>query len=175
MNCSDWLNFIVNSVCAIATVAAVIVALWQTKYSNRKKIKTTAKNSYIMIQNNDGTISNRAWKTISMEVVNIGNRTVNLVDWGVYFDKSFSLQILDVTGKTLPKAVGIEDSVKLAADLSGLKRSMCENRDQIKNTESAIKLYVSDSTGKQYYAKTNYTAKQIMEMKESDTTISLKE
>ena len=175
MDCSDWLNFIVNSVCAIATVAAVLVALWQTKYSNHKRIKTIAKDAYIMIQNNDGTISNKAWMTISMEVVNIGNRTVNLVDWGVYFDKSFSLQILDVTGKTLPKTIGIEDSVKLAADLSGLKRSMRENHDKIKNTESIIKLYVSDSTGKQYYAKTNYTATQIMEMKESDTTVSVKE
>ena len=36
MNCSERMSFIVDTICAVASVAAVIVALWQTKYSNRK-------------------------------------------------------------------------------------------------------------------------------------------
>lgn len=71
----DWNLFwtavgaIGGSIGAIATFSAVVVALWQTKYNNRKKLKVTVteKNSVVSMKDN------QIFHYVGLSVINIGN------------------------------------------------------------------------------------------------------
>lgn len=67
---------------AIATTAAVIVALWQTRYQNKKKLKIgfTEDMTYIPI-GRCGTVKKNQYFEIN--VVNVGNRKVYIEHFGV--------------------------------------------------------------------------------------------
>ena len=65
---------------AVATTAAVVVALWQTKYSQKKIIKLTFSDNFQLYNPNTG----ESVKFIGLSVTNIGNRKVIIRTWGVH-------------------------------------------------------------------------------------------
>ena len=88
MTCSEIWGIVISIISAIATLAAVIVALWQTKYSNKKKLKLSFTTKALMIQDMATLqFAKNAILLLSVSVVNIGNRKVVLTDWGFQFDK----------------------------------------------------------------------------------------
>ena len=86
-------EIIISAIAAIATVVAVIVALWQTKYSNKKKLKikaTETVNFYLhMLGTNKKQFSPRLF---SFTVVNVGNRKIRIIEYGIYLNKSLQIK-----------------------------------------------------------------------------------
>lgn len=71
-------------------ISTVIVALWQTKYANKKKIK------YYILENN--TIVNpdiyTSRKYIGLSITNTGNKKVILSSWGKMVSRNETIMIL---------------------------------------------------------------------------------
>ena len=92
----DWNLFwtavgaIGGSIGAIATFSAVVVALWQTKYNNRKKLKVTVteKNSVVSMKDN------QIFHYVGLSVINIGNRDVVIKSWGFELNGDSRLVII---------------------------------------------------------------------------------
>ena len=160
-----WTAFgaIGGTVGALATAAAVIVALWQTKYNFKKKIRVKFTDSSIAV--ND--VSKR--KLICVEIINIGNRDVNIQSWGFKVNKKKQFLLytyladdpfLKSLNPKFPHAIKIEESQSLYYPLALFKEQMA---DFLKSKEihpsKKIEFFIKDSTGKEYAVKTPKSVK----------------
>ena len=96
MNGIDWNLFwtafgaIGGTLGALATAAAVIVALWQTRYSQKKKLKLSFTDDIAVVPQN-GTVVRRY---VGVRIANIGNREVVITGWGFDLEKPHSMMIV---------------------------------------------------------------------------------
>lgn len=152
---------------AIATTAAVIVALWQTKYANRKKLKVEFNDNIFVMPANGPAI--KKYEFVGITVTNIGNRNVCLQDWRVMlpnkktaiimYDKSMiAQQMADPWPRTLEPEQ--QDSQywnkKLFVDFIQNEAS------QVKNKHRKLVWFVKDSTGRLYKTKSKKTIHQYL-------------
>lgn len=72
---------------AVATTAAVVVALWQTKYSQKKIIKLGFSDNFQLYNPNTG----ESVKFIGISVTNTGNRKVIIRTWGVHLKEGSAI------------------------------------------------------------------------------------
>lgn len=161
---------------AVATFGAVIVALWQVKYANKKKIKITITKVAQVIQNiATMTFNNKAILMLSVKVVNIGNRKIKLTDWGIQINRKEAFQIVALNPHTskLPVDLEIENSVLLQTDFSGLCNALKNNNMKLGNLKHKPKVYVMDSTGKKHYKKMPQSYSYYLSLKDSDMQINL--
>lgn len=168
MNCMDWNLFwsafgaIGGTLGAFATAAAVIVALWQTKFSQRKKLKVEFIEDTAVVLQSSSSIT----KFISVRVTNIGNRDVVIDSWGFVLNEETSMLILpdaSSLGKaiqvTLPHKLALEESISLYYRKELFAAAVTENcNNHNLNALKPIKFYVTDSTGKKYYVETKKKA-----------------
>lgn len=168
MNCIDWNLFwtafgaIGGTLGALATAAAVIVALWQTKYSQRKKLKLSFTDDIAVVPQN-GTVIRRY---VGVSIANIGNREAVITGWGFDLAKPQSMLIVPDTSPIekaiqpkLPYRLSLEESITLyyQKDLfTQVVTESCDNK-QLKK-DQPIRFYVSDSTGKKHYVNTQKNA-----------------
>ena len=84
-----WTAFsaIGQAVGAIATSAAVIVALWQIRYANRKKVKLSFSDKNVVFSGN----GNLEFHFVNMTVTNIGNKNIIIRNWGIKVSKKKSI------------------------------------------------------------------------------------
>ena len=168
MSCYEIWSIIIGATGAIATFSAVIVALWQTKYANRIKLKCC------FIENN--TVCNMNFgqqkSYVGMDISNIGNKKVIVSSWGIktlnkflliltnieqiensdYFDKAVSVKT--------PYELDVEQNVTFfyAKDLFRQQlQSLIEN-GEIKSNRH-IQFIVRDTTGRKYKVKSKKSAK----------------
>ena len=87
MSLYEILSIIISATGASATFAAVVVALWQTKYANKKKLKCSfiERNTVVDPQNYDKKLY------VTMRISNIGNKKVVINNWGIKLKDSFIL------------------------------------------------------------------------------------
>lgn len=136
---------------AIATTAAVFVALWQSIYSNRKKVK---------IRFRDNVRKGDALDTepyVELEVVNTGNRKVILSRYGIIFngnvfaiafpDESEMISILN------PIELEVEECTRIEWKKSEFIKQLQE-QCKISNN-SKVTLFVQDTTGTMYTYETS--------------------
>ena len=76
-----WTAFaaIGQAVGAIATAAAVIVTLWQVRYSNKKKLKMKFTDKSVVFSERGDS----RYFFVNLSVTNIGNRNVIVRNWGL--------------------------------------------------------------------------------------------
>lgn len=160
-----WTAFgaIGGTVGALATAAAVIVALWQTKYNFKKKVKVRFTDNAMAI--ND-TLKQ---KLICVEVINIGNRDIIVQNWGIktkkreycIFTGAATNPFFRNLNKQLPYTVRIEELFSLYYPFDLFKK---QANDLIETKEinplDKVSFYFHDSTGKEYIVKTSKTAQQ---------------
>lgn len=80
-------SLIITGLGVIATFSAVIVALWQTKYASRKKLKCQfIENNVVM---NPNSFDKKLY--VAMSISNIGNKKVIVSNWGIKLKDSFIL------------------------------------------------------------------------------------
>lgn len=171
----DWMLFwtafgaIGGTIGAFATTAAVIVALWQTKYTNKKALKVEFSDNIRVGSCNSNPA--RWMEYVGITVTNIGNRNVKLMDWRFEFpDKKSGLILQDYLqiGKTLsekwPMTLEPEDQTSQYWDKELFyayvldEAPKCSNRDMKKR----ITWIVKDSTGHMYKTMSHKTLQQYL-------------
>ena len=174
MTCAEKWEIGISTISAIATLLAIIVALWQTRYANKKKIKLSVtikariSQDAITLQ-----FEKKASILLSVFVVNIGNRKVVLTDWGFQFDKINALQIVNINEKVFPCELEIECAKELQTDLLSVRKALIQNKDQIKNKKKKLIVYVTDSTGRRYYVRMPHTIKYYSSLKEENLSLEI--
>lgn len=151
---------------AVATLAAVLVALYQSKWANRKKLRLSFGDSYNSIDQIYGVQG----PYICMTIRNVGNRRVIIDSWGIKFSKNdwlfFRGNVLnpaDPDFNQLPKDVQIEERVCLLLKRKPFTEAIQQKYESGRiRLYSRIKLYVADSSGKLYYLTTKYRVKHYL-------------
>ena len=171
MEYNDWILFwtafgaIGGTIGALATAMAVIVALWQTKYANRKKLKIDFSDKVTVVPAIGG-IENRQ-EFMSITATNIGNRNVKVCSWQLRLPNGRNAVVLQDTspvGKLLspswPVTLEPEDSTSQywRKDLfyAFIKDEVSRGQDKNKK----IVWIVKDSTDKEYSVKSPKTLQE---------------
>ena len=171
MNCYEKWTIAISAISAIVTLFAIFVALWQTKYANKKKLKLSNTIVAQVVQDlSTGEIANSSDFFLYVKVVNIGNRKVILNDWGISFSKKMALQIASKSTKLFPCEIDVEQYKDLQTSLRGLRNALNNNQQLIKNKKRKLKIYVIDSTGKKYFTKLPNPIDYYMQLAEEQLT-----
>ena len=146
---------------ATATTAAVIVALWQTKYSQKKKLSLDFTDNFQLYNPYTGA----SLKFVGLSVTNVGNRKVIIQTWGVHLNEGSAIVMPppDVKGMEklaytkLPQVLDVEESIDLQWQIDRFQTFLESNKDNICKNKPLV-FFVKDSTGKQYTVKTRKNA-----------------
>ena len=176
--CIDWEVFW-NALSSIGTIAAVIVALyitkWQNVISNRKEIKIKYRNGYVhgnTIRTFDGFPEEKPINCITVEFINTGNRKVILDSIKLEFKSKHAFGLippfssLDDKEMTLPCGLEIEEVGHfriLVSDFHAIVKNCLESSQGSLNDE--IVIVASDTTGKEYRYKTGFKYNQYLDIK----------
>lgn len=160
-------SLIIGAVGAVATFSAVIVALWQTKYVNQKRLKCC------FIENNTVCSANfnHHKSYVGMDITNIGNKKVIVNSWGIKTQNKFLLILTDIEkmdnsddfDKALsiktPYSLDVEQNVTFfyARDLFCKRIQELIESGEIQN-DKPVQFIVRDSTGKRYKVKSKKIA-----------------
>ena len=149
---------------ALSTTIAVIVALWQVKYAQKKKVKLFLKENATVISQNE----NFDYQYITLTITNIGNRYIVIDKWGLFLNKKEMIFILKDTSPilesqqvNLPHKLEIEESISLfykKENFLKIMRKYVENKKI--NQDKKVKFFIIDSTGKFYIIKTRKPLKK---------------
>ena len=151
-------------------VVAVIVALWLAKYAQKKKLKLQFSDN-VKISTGMGQ---KTGELVSLNVTNVGNRTVVLARWGIQLKGDYKLLIVpnlpmeslpvpfqNSFAREFPYSLDIEHEVTLYYEkckfLKAISES-CQNNEI--EPEQKIIFFVTDSTGKEYCVKSQKKAKE---------------
>ena len=123
---------------AIATTAAVIVALWQTKYAERKKIKLSKLEIIKIVSNDNETKGEVKAEYVAIRVTNVGNRVVTIQNWGFKGKNGYDVVLPDNSSfeqqlqPELPYKLEVEESINLVYSKDRfleLAKKSCEIED----------------------------------------------
>ena len=161
----DKWSLIISAIAAIATFSAVVVALWQTKYANRKKLKCDffEKNTIVDPANYNKKIY------VAMNITNPVTTNVILNNWGIKLKDSFIMIMTEGYEKdSFDKAVSVKLPYSLEPE-ENITFYYAENlfiellRENIKkgdiDSDNKIVFVAHDSAGKSYIAKSKHKAK----------------
>lgn len=146
---------------ALATAVAVIVALWQTKYSQKKKVKLKFHDRMSTV----GGIGGRNFVGIS--ITNIGNRDVIVQSWGIkLYGKEFVIitqamndSVLNLLNVSLPHILKIEESITLYYPIEQYVIALTNFvREKDIQPSKRVRFFFRDSTGKEHIVKTTKPA-----------------
>lgn len=149
---------------AIATTAAVIVALWQTRYQNKKKLKIgfTEDMTYIPI-GGCGTVKKNQYFEIN--VVNVGNRKVYIEHFGVLGKDEDGLreriiQPSEPFGRPIifPYELDIEQGLSCPLEKSVFLANL--KKGNLLDESQKLVFYAKDSTGEFYTCQSTKTLQQ---------------
>lgn len=144
---------------AIATTGACIIALWQTQYNNRKKIKLKFSITTDLITSKN---------YISISVINTGNRKIVITEWCYFTNDKSRRVVISTLSSTfnpvqLPQTIDIENKLDLYFDFSLFVKYLEEliKNDIIKENQK-ITFGIKDSTDKIYKTKSQNTVKEFL-------------
>lgn len=151
---------------ALATTIAVIVALWQTKYSQKKKIKLLFNEDITVVPQNVKAF----YRYVGITVTNIGNRDIVIRSWGFKLHSGERVVIIKDTSPIanliqidLPHKLAIEESIDLTYNKKFFLEILLENiKDKRIRQDQKLEFYVVDTTGKVYIVKTTQKVKEII-------------
>ena len=137
---------------SVATTAAVIVALWQTKYSTKKRLKIEFNDDIKLYNEHLGKI---VGEYIGISIINIGNRDVIITDWSILTNNKSRTKIMTerqgILKVSLPAKVEIENKLDLNYEreyFNNFIKDITQKHPKLKKQK--IKFQVMDSTGKKY-------------------------
>ena len=178
----DWMLFwtafgaIGGTIGALATAGAVIVALWQTKYAYKKKIKVKFDDVGSAISRSGA----RIFDFVSLTVTNIGNRDVVIERWGFELENKREVLIFsempiqglpqvvqDALRSTFPYTLQMEQRTSFYYEKDLFMKMIpeyCRNKEL--NPKKPIRFFVKDSTGRKYYCESTKKAGEYFAVKE---------
>lgn len=147
---------------AMATAAAVIVALWQTKYANRKKLKIEFHDSTAVIP--PGGDFSQKLGFVSISVTNIGNKQAQVCSWQFYSrDRRFVQIIPDASllsqrlAPPWPILLNPEEQSSQYIEKRLFYRFIKTEWEGYKNRRGRLTMAVIDSTNRIYKVKSEKT------------------
>ena len=147
---------------AVATTAAVIVALWQTKYANKKRLKVAFSDNIIAVPLQGDLSQKREY--VEITVTNIGNRRIKVCDWQVRFpDGRVALirQDISQTGKmpvpAWPILLEPEDQASQYWEKQLFYAFIKDEAPKYKKKNCRLLWIVRDSTNKEYKVRSPKT------------------
>lgn len=154
----DWALFW-QAASAISTSIAVIVALWQTTYNNKKKIKITFRDNVINITDP------LKCPYVELEIVNVGNRKIVINRYGMIYRGNFWVFAVPDETDMMELSKSIELDVE---QYTVLKWKKSDFLTQVNNlcaisVNSRIMLFVQDTTGAIYTCKTSDKRKKYLD------------
>lgn len=151
---------------AFATTGAVIVALWQTRFNQRKKLKVRFTDDVGIVLHGSGQV----YKYIGLDITNIGNRSVTIDSWGYKLINNGKMLLLSCLSPdnrpfsvnqphicvNLPYKIEIEESAALRIEKGTFISILTKNvKEKELNKNENLVFFVCDNTGKEYTVKTN--------------------
>ena len=96
MTPAELWNLVIAAVSAVATFAAVVVALWQTKYATRKKVKLESSTAGLLpvITTEAGDKVLQETMCQYVDIINIGNRDIVIDGFFIEFSRDFMFKLL---------------------------------------------------------------------------------
>ena len=157
-------SLIITGLGVIATFSAVIVALWQTKYASRKKLKCQfIENNVVM---NPNSFDKKLY--VAMSISNIGNKKVIVSNWVIKLKDSFILILTSGFEETIfdkmvavktPYILEPEENVTFFYSKDLFQKLINEQVEKgIIGANNKIRFVVHDSTGKSYFIKSKFNA-----------------
>lgn len=167
----DW-NIFWNAAGSIATFAAVAVALWQTKYANKKKAKLSfVENMTIVPVVPIGTIGYMPKNQyVGVDFANIGNRKIIINSFWIELPNGARAVIQPDSTPIGTQSWPIELNVEESTFLPWQKDKFLKFIKDEKTLQSNEKLLfcVTDSTGVTYKCKTPKTVSEYLELIEKE-------
>lgn len=157
---------------AIATFAAVFVALFQTKIENLKRLKLSFSDNHAVMGCVSGT--QKSGPYIHVSAANIGNRDITIQNWYIQAGKNSTYLVLkdnaDLPFLTqLPAKIRPEESIGLAIlrkDFLDILRE--DKRIGVFDMCKKIEIVLLDNTGKAYKIKSRRTVRKYLKMGDDD-------
>lgn len=166
-NAFDWGMFW-QAASALATALAAIIALWQTRYQNRKKVKIAFNERVIYaLGHSIGLATN--YEYVSLDVVNTGNRKIIIKSYGIKLDDNQIWVILPektpIGSITLPVELDIEQCVSI----TWTKESFIKVLHDLNKypVGKRVPFFVQDTTGTYYMCKSSKTIQQYLDEAEN--------
>lgn len=146
---------------ALATFIAVIVALYQTKLTNKKKLKLKFNDPVTIVNPNTGQ---QLGDYIGITIINIGNREVIIDDWSILpYNKSkerykIMTEMQGLLSQKLPYKLKIEEKLDLYYEKKAFLRLIADlvDKNNIKLNKK-IKFQILDSINKSYIIESDKT------------------
>lgn len=169
----DWMLFwtafgaIGGIIGAFATAAAVVVALWQIKYTNKKKVKLNFSDS--IVASAQGAKAQERF--VSLHIMNVGNREIMICGWGYDFHnkKGHALigytydQLENIMNPRFPYKLSIENAVNLYWRYQYFIQNLMEDVSKGNLSENRrLIFFVVDSVGKSYKVKSKRTVGEMI-------------
>lgn len=163
----DWGMFW-QAASAIATAVAAIIALWQTRYQNRKKVKITFNESVIYAFGGSLELADKC-QYVSLDVVNTGNRKIIISSYGIKLPDGYKWVILQEPTPAgiikLPAELDIEQCVSFAWKKDKFIMQLQNLSDYPRNKK--IPFFVQDTAGTYYIFKSPKTIQQYLDEAEN--------
>lgn len=166
----DWSIFW-QAVGSIATSAAVIVALWQTQYLNRKKVKLQyyISHSYKSAVPSDSSKNLEEIAYITVDAINAGARKVVITQFGVEIARRLHYILnnqleneynwpIEVAPEQFASFIWSEENFKYWLRNPIDSEEIVARKSQFRK----VSFYIKDSTGRIYVCKTKKTIRQYL-------------
>ena len=169
MSAFEIVSLIITGLGVVATFSAVVVALWQTKYANKKKLKCQFFNDNTVVHPSTGDKK----LYVGMSISNIGNKKVILTNWGLKLNSNNFLLILTsgfekdffdkAVSKETPVAIEPEENITFFYSKELFKKLLTEYIDKNEiDRNKKITFLVHDSTGKAHKTPSTMKAKEYL-------------
>ena len=152
---------------AIATTAAVIVALWQTRYQNKKKLKVEfVENMTYILNGGRGIVKKNSYFVVN--IVNVGNRKVYIEHFGFLGKDKNGLherviQPAEPFGKPIEFPYELDIEQNLSCPLEKLDFLIKLKEGNLLEEDKKLIFFAKDSTGEFYTCQTPKTLRQYLE------------
>lgn len=163
-------NSIFSAFGSIATFAAVVVALWQTKYAHKKKLMVDFTDN---LQAFDVNITGDSIKYVGIKITNIGNRNVILQNWGIHCEDNTDYllvhkldRIEQMISVLLPYTLQPEQQITLTIRADQFCK-LIEDSSHFPLNKKLL-FFIYDTTGKEYKIKSNKVVSQYLSQFASD-------
>lgn len=163
----EMLSLVIDGAVAVATFLAVCVALWQTKYQNRKKLKLDF--SPYVFTTSQGLENNYY---VALNIVNVGRTKITISNWQIYFKEGIRMQMFtegfgDYVLNSplyihLPHVLESDEGVSLYAMQEPFFNKLHELLEKnYVHEDDKLLMVVHDVAGNEYKLKTKFTVKEL--------------
>lgn len=172
----DWaaVSAIGTCVGALATFCAVLVALFQPKWANRKKLNLYFGDNYHVA----GYLGRESEPYIFLSATNVGNRKIIINSWGIKVSEAYHYIFTDDPNAELHANLPTTIEPEEEGCFFMLRKYLVDTlqKEKVKGTmkpNQKVKLFLVDSAGQNYYIESKLPVSEYWKMEgiKNETTL----